>query len=242
MKWVLVEWLKEGDRSVIPANWVLVPKSILEDKLTLPTQGVAYWKKPSNKFTALLLAISGIHYTRQATVLCHYTMYNSLIDSKQILEAKMDQQYSNCSTPKRAASSPDPGPAVSKAIQKRRVKARTEKAAALDAKADAKATAVAKKTAKSNTKKAKKAAENSTVVEAYQEMLQGALPPCTKCAKLQASVTSLEEELQDARHAIEAKKAQIANLQSCASPQEKPSERYHSDNDLTQYRPMLNTL
>ena len=64
---------------------------------------------------------------------------------------------------------------------------------------------MAKKTAKSNTKKAKKAAENSTVVEAYQEMLQGALLPCTKCAKLQASVTSLEEELQDARHAIEAK-------------------------------------
>ena len=56
MSWILVEWSKEGDRSVIPASWVVSPQDISAVKF--PVDGIAYWKKPSKKYDARLLASS----------------------------------------------------------------------------------------------------------------------------------------------------------------------------------------
>ena len=96
--------------------------------------------------------------------------------------------------------------AVAKQIMtKRRVKG-TAKATTLDLEVST----LANKAAKSNkkkAKKAKKAAVASMEEEAYHSILEAfSNSPCKKCEELQESVTSLEEELKDARDAIRPKK------------------------------------
>ena len=72
---------------------------------------------------------------------------------------------------------------------------------------------------KSKEKKEKKKAESSAAIEAYDEILDDLLPPCTKCKKLQATVDSLQEQLQDCKDAIEAKKVEIAHLSMMSEQQ-----------------------
>lgn len=62
---------------------------------------------------------------------------------------------------------------------------------------------------KAKQKKAKEAA----VKDSYEAMLTAAAPPCQHCKTLEASVDLLKEQLQDKADAIEAKKAQISQLE-----------------------------
>ena len=53
-----MHWVKEDEKSVIPASWVVFP-SPMPSADDLPLDGVCFWKNRRNEYDARLLAISG---------------------------------------------------------------------------------------------------------------------------------------------------------------------------------------
>ena len=58
MAWALVKWTEEKELTVIPSSWVVQPNPLPSLDL-LPKEVTCIWKKKSNRYHAMLLAVSG---------------------------------------------------------------------------------------------------------------------------------------------------------------------------------------
>lgn len=193
MKWILVEWLDEGEKTVIPASWLVTPTTI---PTVLPVDGMAYWKRPSDQYGVRVLAASSMCIL----VLILLFTFLPFLDSKKSLTPLVDEDTSKLIATHRKGATEDETSGTT--TKRRKIKA-TAKAVAIEEVT----CEVQKKKNKSKCKMMKNLAECSTAEMAYNDILTAAIPPqCKKCRLL-------EEELSDSRCAIEAKKAQIAHLQ-----------------------------
>ena len=84
-KYVVAEWSEDQTLTVIPASWVVSPAQLPKH---FPVNAVAYWKKPSQKYKARILAGSG------ERILCLYNLSYyvvlSLQNPKKELESFLD--------------------------------------------------------------------------------------------------------------------------------------------------------